>query len=404
MILVAMVVGVVVYFLLPNNDQDRLEEPEKPIQHDPAKEDTKTERDPMDEKIARMSLDEKIGQLFIAGVDGTTLSEAMLQKVHNYHLGGVILFKPNLEEPKQSIQLLNDLKEMQTANDIHLFLSVDEEGGRVTRLPGIVPLRSAAEIGATGDADFAFRNGQLLGTLLQAYGFHVDFAPVLDINSNPENTVIGDRAFGSDAALVSEMGIATMKGLQEKGIITAIKHFPGHGDTSVDSHVDLPIVKKSREELEENEFIPFKKAIDSGADMVLVAHVVVPALGSDLPATMSKEAVSILREDWQFDGVIVTDDLTMGAITEHYAMDEVTVKAIQAGVDMLLIAHGDESLELGYAGVKKAVEQGEISEARIDESVRRILQLKEKYKVDGKIIHDIQAEDLNEKIKEVYGD
>src|SRR5699024_8999986 len=209
--------------------------------------------------------------------------------------GGVILFQPNLEEPDRSLQLLNDLKKLEEANDIPLFISVDQEGGQVERLPGLPPLKSAGEIGEH-DRKFAYENGQLLAELLKAYGMNLNFAPVLDVKSNPNN-----------AEIVSEMGISMMQGMQDEGVITSVKHFPGHGDTDVDSHEQLPVVNKSRQELEETEFIPFETAVNTGVDMVLMAHIKLPELGIDVPASFSKDAVDILRDDWHYDGVIITD-------------------------------------------------------------------------------------------------
>jgi len=355
-------------------------------------------------QIEHMTLDEKIGQLFIAGIEGPTLTDYERDKFERNALGGAILFSNNLEEPEQSIELINDLKQMETVNNVPMFLSVDQEGGQVTRLPALDPIKSAEEVGETNDPTFAFKQGQLIGNHLKDFGFQVDFAPVLDINSNPDNPVIGDRAFGDDPDFVYEMGIQMMKGLQDQHIITAIKHFPGHGDTEVDSHVDLPYVYKTREELDDNELIPFKKAIESEAnvDMVLVAHIMLPELDEEVPASMSKDVVDILREEWKYDGVVITDDLTMGAITENYPMDEAAVKAFQAGVDILLIAHGEENLDEGIDGIKEAIQQEEISEERLDESVTRILELKEEYNLNNDPIEDVSIDEMNKEIEQVY--
>src|SRR5699024_7232550 len=183
---------------------------------------------------------------------------------------------------------------------------------------------------------------------------------------------------------------------------TSVKHFPGHGDTDVDSHEQLPVVKKSRKELEEIEFIPFETAVNTGGDMVLMAHIKLLELGIDVPASFSKDDVDIIRDNWHYDGVIVTDDLTMGEITENYEIEEVTVNAVKAGVDILMIAHEKELLEAGMESLKSAVENGEVTEDRIDESVRRILELKEEYDVDNKPVDSISVDELNEKVDQVY--
>lgn len=405
-LLLLVVVGVAVYAVVTDTQEEgQTNEIEK---NNEQKEENKTDGelepnsvDPIAEKMEEMTLDEKIGQLFISGMEGTEMTDETAAMIEENALGGVILFQPNLEEPDRSLQLVNDLKQLEEANDIPLFISVDQEGGQVERLPGLPPLKSAGEIGEH-DRKFAYENGQLLAELLKAYGMNLNFAPVLDVNSNPNNPVIADRAFGDNAEIVSEMGIIMMQGMQDEGVITSVKHFPGHGDTDVDSHEQLPVVNKSRQELEETEFIPFETAVNTGVDMVLMAHIKLPELGIDVPASFSKDAVDILRDDWHYDGVIITDDLTMGAITENYDMEEVTVDAVKAGVDILMIAHEKELLEAGIEGVKSAVENGEITEDRIDESVQRILKLKEDYDVDNQPADSISIDELNEKIDQVY--
>lgn len=361
-----------------------------------------SEIDPITAKIENMTLDEKIGQLFISGIDGTEVTDETAAMIEDNALGGIILFQPNLEAPEQSLQLVNELRQLETAQNTPLFISVDQEGGQVERLPGLSPLKSAADIGEHGGEKFAYDNGQLLASLLKGYGMNLNFAPVLDVNSNPNNPVIGNRAYGSDPGQVSEVGINVMQGMQDEDVITAVKHFPGHGDTNEDSHEQLPVVEKTREELEKNEFIPFKAAVDAGTDMVLMAHIKLPELGIEEPASFSREAVDILREDWDYDGVVITDDLTMGAITDDYEMEEVTVDAVKAGVDILMIAHEKELLEAGIAAVKTAVEDGKITEERIDESVRRILELKSDYDLDNEPVGNLSTEELNRRIDEVY--
>lgn len=407
-LLFLVVIGIVVYTVVTDTrEEGQTNETEKNSEQK-QKEKSKTGEelesgsvDPIAKKMEEMTLEEKIGQLFISGMEGTEMTDETAAMIEENALGGVILFQPNLEDPDSSLQLVNDLKKLEEANDIPLFISVDQEGGQVERLPGLRSLKSAGEIGEH-DRKFAYENGQLLAELLKAYGMNLNFAPVLDVNSNPNNPIIADRAFGDNAEIVSEMGISMMQGIQDEGVITSVKHFPGHGDTDVDSHEQLPVVNKSRQELEEIEFIPFETAINTGVDMVLMAHIKLPELGIDVPASFSKDAVDILRDDWHYDGVIITDDLTMGAITENYEMEEVTVDAVKAGVDILMIAHEKELLEAGIEGLQTAVENGEITEDRIDESVQRILELKEDYDVDNQPVDSISVDELNEKIDQVY--
>jgi beta-N-acetylhexosaminidase len=239
---------------------------------------------------------------------------------------------------------------------------------------------------------------------LNAFGFNLDFAPVLDVNSNPNNPVIGDRSFGNDASVVSRLGTKTMKGIQSQGVISVIKHFPGHGDTSVDSHLELPTVNKSFGQLKEVELVPFAHAIENGADIVMAAHILLPKIDSEYPASMSKPILTgILRDDLGFDGVILTDDMTMGAITENFEIGRAAVQSVKAGSDIILVAHDYENVVATFKALKAAVESGEISEKRIDESVTRILQLKKKYDVRGEQIQAVNTNELNQTIRILLG-
>lgn len=357
--------------------------------------------DEITEQLHEMTIEEKIGQLFIGGIDGSELSKQSAKLIKQQHLGGVILFSDNMEEPTQTLQLINDLKEANSNNDIPLFISVDQEGGRVTRLPGLRPVKSAGEIGKT-DAAYAYDHGELLAKQLKAFGFQLNFAPVLDINSNPQNKVIGDRAFGNKASFVGDIGTSVMKGMQEEQVIAAVKHFPGHGDTLEDSHEELPVLDKSKAELMANELIPFQQAIDEGADTVLMGHILVKGLNEKMPASLSAEAVELLRNDLEFNGVVITDDLTMGAIADHYNMGDASVKALQAGVDIIMIAHGSEMLQEGIDGVIKALEAGQLTEDQVDEHVRRILILKRKYNLHDDRIHKVNMKSLNKDMDQLY--
>ena len=232
----------------------------------------------------------------------------------------------------------------------------------------------------------------------------MDFAPVLDIDSNPNNTVIGERAFGNNSEIVSRLGIKTMEGIKDGKIIPVVKHFPGHGDTDVDSHYGLPIVKKTLEELENLEFIPFKNAIDNGADVVMISSIILESIDNEYPATMSKKVTTdILRDSLGFDGVIATDDMTMGAIVDNYNLADAVIMSINAGSDLVLVCHGYDDIINSIVAVKDAVNSKIISEEKIDESVYRILKLKDKYNVNNKIIgNDIDIEGINSEIKSLF--
>lgn len=353
------------------------------------------------EIISGMSIGEKVGQMIIAGISGTTISSYASSLIEDYQVGGLILYSDNLIDTNQSIELINDLKEENTSNQFPLFLSVDQEGGQVSRLPGdLINFPTNETIGNVNDVQYSYEIGKILGEELNAFGFNMNFAPVLDVNSNPDNPVIGDRSFSDDPDVVSELGVQTMKGMQSQEIVSVIKHFPGHGDTSVDSHLELPVVNKSLSELEDLELIPFAEAIENGADAVMVAHILLPELDADYPATLSSEIIDgLLRDQMDFDGVVITDDMTMQAITDHYGIGEAAVQSVIAGSDVLLVAHNYDSIAETYEAVMNAIDEGVISEERIDESVRRIIQLKKKYDINNTEASSANTEVINHQIR-----
>lgn len=292
---------------------------EAPNQDSPAP--IEQEKDPIKELIQEMTLEEKIGQLVIVGVEGYELDSLAQEMIDKYKVGGFILFGRNIRDYHQTLELVNALKKANSTNKIPLFLAVDEEGGLVSRMPPeFHDLPTGREVGRVNNPEFAYKIGELLGEQLQALGLNMNFAPVLDIDSNPNNPVIGERAFGPDAERVAKLGISTMKGIQ-RGAIAVVKHFPGHGDTEVDSHVGLPVINHSLERIKSFELVPFKRAIEAGAEAVMVAHIVLEKLDPQYPATLSASIISeMLRQDLNFDGVVITDDMTMGAIVENYAL------------------------------------------------------------------------------------
>ena len=337
------------------------------------------ENEPIDDKINSMTLDEKIGQLIITGFNGSEYNDDMDRLINEYKVGGVILFARNIEDSNQMIDLTRALQE--NNNNLPLFISIDEEGGRVSRLPDDVEkFPSAFTIGLINDQQTAYENGKEIGYTLKRLGINLDYAPVLDIYSNENNTVIGDRAFSTEESIVSTMGIATMEGIEDADIIPVVKHFPGHGDTEVDSHYGLPIVYKTLEELRNFEFIPFVKAIESGCDVIMVSHIILNEVDSSNPASLSKIVISdLLRKDLEFDKVVITDDMSMGAITSIMSIEEACIKSIEAGCDILLLGNAYEEIEQVINSIKLKLYNGEISEEQINKSVKRILELKKKY-------------------------
>ncbi|OGO78826.1 MAG: glycoside hydrolase family 3 [Clostridiales bacterium GWB2_37_7] len=360
------------------------------------------EKDPIAEQIKDMTLEEKIGQMVITGVDGFTLNENEIKLIQDYHIGGFILFGHNIEEPEQLLALNNSLKSTNSGNKIPLFLSVDEEGGRISRIPKkIKSLPTNRAIGKVNNEEFSHEIGVLLAEKVKAFGFNMNFAPVLDINSNPKNPVIGDRAFGSEAEVVSDLGVHTMKGISLGGVIPVIKHFPGHGDTSVDSHVGLPSVYNDLERLKSFELIPFETAINKGAEGVMVAHILLPKIDPENPASLSKAIINdILRRQLKFDGVVITDDITMGAIAKNYDLETAVLKAVNAGNDIILVAHKFENALAALHTIQKAVLDGLITEERINQSVYRILALKQKYRLQDNQIEALDIDRINDRITE----
>jgi beta-N-acetylhexosaminidase len=345
--------------------------------------------------LSIMTLDEKLGTMIIAGVEGTSPTEKTKYMLQNQHVGGVIFYKNNVETPEKLVTYANQLKSWNKKNPSALFISIDEEGGKVSRLPGIEKIPTAKSIGNTEDLAYAKSIGEYLGNASKSMGINVDYAPVLDINSNPNNPVIGNRSYGTTSQKVSDFGRAVMKGLQSTGTIPVVKHFPGHGDTSVDSHLDLPIVHKSLKQLQSFEWKPFEDAIQDGADSVMIAHILFPKIDNKYPASLSPTIITDqLRNKIGFQGVVMTDDLTMGAISKNYGMGKAAVQAVQAGSDILLIAHGYENVTNVIKELKHNISNGNISEERINESVLRILILKEKYKLTNQ--EEMKTPDLSE--------
>ncbi|MDU1053185.1 beta-N-acetylhexosaminidase [Clostridium baratii] len=361
-------------------------------------------KDEILETISNMSLDEKIGQLVISGFYGPTLDENILKLVKEDKISGVILFNRNVKDSSQLLSLNNSLKESNKNNKLPLFISVDEEGGSVTRMPSdIKRLPTNKYIGSLNNKDLSYKVGEILGEQLSYFGFNMNFAPVLDINSNPNNPVIGNRSFGNNKDIVASLGTSTMKGIQSKNIISVVKHFPGHGDTSVDSHVNLPVVNYDINRLNSFEFVPFKTAIQNGANAVMVGHILLPKIDNKYPSSMSYEIVTnILRKDLGFDGLVVSDDMTMGAIKENYSIEEASVKSINAGVDLLLVCQKYENTENVLKALKEAVLNGTISKERLDNALYNIISTKKKYLLNKEPKNDITIDTINQKITNLF--
>lgn len=344
--------------------------------------------------LGKMSLREKVGQLFIVRPEALAensnaetapatdrVDDAVISRIEEYPVGGIALFSRNITSAEQLPMFISDL---QSSSKYPLFIAVDEEGGRVARIANsdffnVASYKSMEDIGKSGDASKAEEVGRQIGSYLKELGFNLDFAPVADTNTNPQNIVIGDRSYGSDPALVARMVSAQLDGMHDSGIMGTLKHFPGHGGTKDDTHSGYVSIEKTWDELKECELVPFITALPK-ADMVMVSHITAVNVTSDkLPTSMSETMITgKLRNELGYDGVIITDAMAMGAVADNYTSAEAAVTAVKAGVDIVLMP---QNLDEAFNGVMNAVTDGEISMERLDESVLRILKMKAKYKL-----------------------
>ena len=334
----------------------------------------------IDTMIAEMTIEEKVGQLIMVGFDGTQPNEAIATHIRERFVGGVVLFRRNIQSPKQTAELTNQLQRLAgaTARQIPLFIGIDQEGGWVIRLEeGATVLPGNMALGATDSTELAERAGEITAVELAAVGVNLNFAPVMDVNNNPQNPVIGRRSFGGSAELVSRLGVPYIRGLQHNGVLATAKHFPGHGDTTVDSHFDLPTVSHDRERIHVLELHPFRAAIDADVAAIMTAHIIYPAFDPDRPATLSPPILTnLLRKELGFDGLIITDDMEMRAIDDRYQSGEAAVMAIEAGADIVMVLWTQAKQVEVFNALLSAVNSGRISQARLDQSVRRILKSK----------------------------
>ena len=338
--------------------------------------------------ISEMSLEDRVAGLFmvtpeaLTGVDrAVKAGDGTKEALEKYPVGGLIYFKQNIQSKDQITEMLANTTSM---SKYPIFLAVDEEGDSVARVAdalGLEKIDSCADIGETGDANNAYEAYQTVGSYLMEYGFNVNFAPVADVLTNPDNDAIGERSFGSDADIVSTMVASSVNGLEESGVTACIKHFPGQGDADGDTHTGMASTNKTLEELREIELKPFAAGIEAGAEMIMVGHIAVPSItGDNTPASLSKDIITdILREEMGYNGVVITDALNMSAVSEYYDSAQAAVMALKAGADMVLMP---EDFEAAYQGVLDAVADGTISEARINDSLTRIYKIKYKETVD----------------------
>lgn len=368
------------------------------------------------DRLASMTLEEKVAQMFVVTPEAltgvgtvTAAGNQTKNSLEKYPVGGLVYTSQNLKYASQTKEMLeNTMQYSQERIGLPIFLAVDEEGGTVARVAGsgnfnVENVGNMSAIGAMKDVSRAYEVGITIGTYLSDLGFNVDFAPVADVLTNSENEVVAKRSFGSDAKLVSEMVSQERIGLEEQGILACIKHFPGHGATSGDTHKGFVSVEKSWDELKKEELVPFEHEIENGISMIMIGHFSLPDVtGNNVPCSLSKKIVTEkLREELEYEGIVITDALNMGAITENSSSEDAAIAAIEAGVDLLLMP---ENFQMAYDGVLAAIKSGEISEQRIDESIERILRVKMKMasysetKFMGETINDKEVKDDDKKV------
>lgn len=337
--------------------------------------------------ISTLALEQKIGQLMLVGFDGTTLTDEFRAVLQELRLGGVIYYDRNIASPSQVAQLNADLQAAARANrDPALFVSIDQEGGVVARLReerGFTEFPGQMAVAATDDVENAHRIARALANELLALGFNMDLTPDLDVNNNINNPIIGTRSFGSDPARVAAYGAAYIETLQRAGIIAIGKHFPGHGDTAIDSHVALASVPHDRARLDTIELVPFRAAMHANVAGIMTAHITFPAIDPTpgLAATLSPRVLTgLVRDEMKYDGLIMTDELTMGALaTSGYPAPQAAVTALKAGADVLLFQTGYAMHREAHAALVNAVKRGEIPESRVDDALRRVMRVKEQF-------------------------
>ena len=355
-------------------------------------------------EINELSIEEKIGQMIIIGMDTNYITDRIKIMITEYKIGGIILYRKNFNTYQDMLKMIRELKELNKNNKIPLFIAIDQEGGRVNRMPKeIKNLPSANKVATTGGKELVYKSSDIIGKVLNKSGINIDFAPVLDIKRFEDKTAIGDRSFSESKEIVAECGIESMKALQNNNVISVIKHFPGHGSTKRDSHYFLPIIKDSMKKLETEDLYPFGQAIKNGADALLVGHLLIRKITGFYPASLSKKFINkYIRKKYKFNGLIVTDDLKMRAIRFVYGADLAVRKAFEAGNDIIIFRFNAREEKRVIRRMVRLVKNKKIKESRINRSVIRILKIKEKYNItDLQEIKGINVNEINEQIEEI---
>ncbi|MEK4993668.1 glycoside hydrolase family 3 [Paenibacillus odorifer] len=355
--------------------------------------------------IEHMSLREKIGQMFVTGFPSTEITPELKEVIEHYKVGNIILFSHNIDNKYQLGELVTELQQWYTTHTgIPGFITIDQEGGRVTRMPkDATNVAGAMAIASSGRPENAYAAGRMTARELKALGINFNLAPVMDVNNNALNPVINVRSYGDSVATVSQYGIQMMKGLLDGSVMSSLKHFPGHGDTNVDSHIGLPTIEKTLEELEQLELLPFKAAIEQGAQAIMSAHILFPKIEkSGVPGTMSHTIITeILKGKLGYKGLVVSDCLEMDAIKRYYGTAKGALGAVKAGIDLVFISHTPETVKEAIHLIEEAVATGDLDEALIDAAVTKILAYKAQYATIEELDYELVGCDVHRRANEL---
>ena len=354
-------------------------------------------------KIEDLTIEEKIGQMFMIGMPGTEIDDITRELITKHKVGGVILYRKNILSLEHFIYLLNSLRQLNKDNKVPLIIGIDQEGGRVNRMPTkIKNLVNAKQIANVGGSDLCYKSGKVIGEMLKDFNINMNFAPVLDIGGFRDSHPLGNRCLGEKPEMVSKNGIALMNGIKYNNVISTIKHFPGHGASRIDSHVFMPTIYKSVKRLKNEDMLPFMDAIKSGADSIMVGHLLVADLNSIYPASLSDRLINnFLRKDLGYNGLVITDDLSMKGITLLFGITHAAIKAISSGADIVMINKEHKSKIRIINNLNKIARKNKNAMKRINESVERILNIKERYNIQDILIQNYDVEKINEKIDEI---
>lgn len=354
--------------------------------------------------MKNLTLREKIGQMLIIKIFGKEITEETKQMIEEYKIGGIILYRKNYDTYDEMIKIINEIKKLnKECGNIPLFISIDQEGGRVNRMPHeLKNIKSAGKLVEQNNIEIIKEAGRTTAKMLKESGFNMNYSPVLDIQRFENGHAIGDRCYGKTAEDVSRNGIAIMKELSKGGIIPVVKHFPGHGSTNKDSHFFLPIITKNINDLENEDIIPFKKAIGQNAEVIMVGHLMIKDVDRKNPASLSKKIINdYLRNKYQYKGVIMTDDLKMRAISLKYGYVRAAIKACKAGIDIIMAGASYNTIIRVIKKIESNIKNKKIDIKEIDKSVERIIKLKEKYNISDDPAKGCNIEEINQSIEKV---